>query len=81
MKRKFKIGIASAEMVPFAKVGGLADVVGSLSKRLAAMGHDVRPQTTFSPDFGGGQVIAIDPETGVLSGGSDPRKDGCAIGF
>lgn len=31
--------------------------------------------------FGGGQVIARDPATGVLIGGSDPRKDGCAIGF
>ena len=48
---------------------------------LAAMGHDVRSETTFSPGFGGGQVIAADPETDVLWGGSDPRKDGCAVGF
>jgi gamma-glutamyltranspeptidase/glutathione hydrolase len=32
-------------------------------------------------NFGGGQIIAIDPASGVLLGGSDPRKDGCAIGF
>ena len=50
-------------------------------KALAAMGHDVRPETTFAPGFGGGQVIAVDPDTGVLWGGSDPRKDGCALGF
>ena len=31
--------------------------------------------------FGGGQIIARNPETGVLTGGSDPRKDGCAIGW
>jgi gamma-glutamyltranspeptidase/glutathione hydrolase len=31
--------------------------------------------------MGGGQVILRDPATGVLSGGSDPRKDGCAAGF
>ncbi len=31
--------------------------------------------------MGGGQVIRRDPETGVLWAGSEPRKDGCAIGF
>jgi gamma-glutamyltranspeptidase/glutathione hydrolase len=50
-------------------------------KALAAMGHAVRPETNFSPEFGGGQVIAVDPESGVLWGGSEPRKDGCAVGF
>jgi gamma-glutamyltranspeptidase/glutathione hydrolase len=31
--------------------------------------------------FGGFQGILIDPKTGVLMGGSDPRKDGLAIGW
>lgn len=32
-------------------------------------------------EFGGGQVIEIDPETGALAAGSDPRKDGAAVGY
>ena len=31
--------------------------------------------------MGGYQAVRIDPDTGVLQGGSDPRKDGLAIGF
>jgi starch synthase len=40
--RKLKILIVSAEVAPFAKVGGLADVAGALPKSLKALGHDVR---------------------------------------
>ncbi len=45
---------------------------------LKARGHTVR--TVESP-HGGGQAIHIDHTRGVLTGGSDPRKDGCALGF
>jgi gamma-glutamyltranspeptidase/glutathione hydrolase len=31
--------------------------------------------------FGGFQGILIDPTTRVMMGGSDPRKDGLAIGY
>lgn len=39
---KIKVLIISSEAVPFAKVGGLADVAGSLAKRMTEAGVDVR---------------------------------------
>ena len=45
---------------------------------LDARGHRL---ITSIGAFGGFQGILIDPKTGVLMGGSDPRKDGLAIGW
>ncbi len=53
---------------------GVPDLVKA---QLSAIGHQVVP--TVSP-HGGGQAIWI-AEDGGLIGGSDPRKDGCALGY
>ena len=41
-EQPLKIFLLAAEIVPFAKAGGMADVVGALPKELKALGHDVR---------------------------------------
>jgi len=53
--------------IPAAVVAGLRD----------------RGHRTCSPEtpIGGAQAIWIDWDTGVLTGGSDPRKDGCVLGY
>ncbi|MCG3199910.1 MAG: Glycogen synthase [bacterium] len=41
-QNRLKILMVASEVTPFAKTGGLADVVGALPKRLHEFGHDVR---------------------------------------
>ncbi len=56
---------------------GLPD---STLKTLSELGHPVRHVTGWERAlFGRGQVILRDNESGVLTGGSDPRADGCAM--
>jgi gamma-glutamyltranspeptidase/glutathione hydrolase len=45
---------------------------------LRTLGH--RTHRSAEP-YGGGQMIWIDWENGGLVGASDPRKDGCALGY
>ncbi len=57
MKEKLRVLIVSSEIVPFAKTGGLGDVIGALAKNLENLGIDVslslpkykRPEIEESP--------------------------------
>ena len=73
-----------------ARVGGIeelraavraAEVEGGVSDAVMAglieRGH---PAIRAPLPLGGGQVIWIDREAGTLAAGSDPRKDGAALG-
>jgi len=53
-------------------------VPGHVLHELARRGHAVQ----ITPDaHGGGQAIWIDWEKGTLAGGTEPRKDGIALGY
>ncbi len=49
---------------------------------LARRGHRISPVDGYGRvGFGGGQIILRDPATGVLTAGSEPRKDGLAAAW
>ncbi len=55
---RLNILLVATEAVPFAKEGGVADVIGSLPKELVALGHEVR---VFIPRYG-----SVDPRRWAL---------------
>ncbi len=59
-----RIVMASAEVAPFARVGGLSDVVGALSQAMSAMGHEV---TVFLPKYSSidDEKYGLKPVSGV----------------
>lgn len=59
----------------FVEPGISDDVIAQLER----LGHDVR--RAGGGGMGGYQAIMIHPETGMLHGGTDPRKDGQAVGY
>jgi gamma-glutamyltranspeptidase/glutathione hydrolase len=65
----------------FAQDGGLRlerGISRAAAEALARRGHKVVPA---GKPLGGGQIIVVDHARGVLIGGSDPRKDGLALGY
>jgi gamma-glutamyltranspeptidase/glutathione hydrolase len=67
---------------PIAPEGGTVKVESGIPdttlEGLKKKGHQILRE---SGSFGGYQAILIDRRHGTLHGGSDPRKDGCAVGY
>jgi gamma-glutamyltranspeptidase / glutathione hydrolase len=53
-------------------------IPSSVVEGLKKIGHQT---TGLVGPLGGGQAVWIDWDRGALIGGSDPRKDGCALGY
>ena len=58
------------------------DLDADVAADLRARGHDVEVAGGYDRTmFGGGQVITRDSDSGVLTAGTEPRKDGAALGW
>lgn len=75
-------GSAEPTGAPMDPGGGRVNVEAGIKEetiqRLVEKGHHI---TQSSHGYGGYQAIRIDADTGMLHGASEPRKDGCAIGY
>jgi gamma-glutamyltranspeptidase/glutathione hydrolase len=75
-------GSAEPTGEPGASDGGRVTVESGISDEtiaaLQSRGHHV---ARSRGDFGGYQAIMIDWENGTLRGGTEARKDGCAVGY
>jgi len=56
-------------------------VDSSVADDLVRRGHWIAVLPPHGGTFGSGQIIERDPETGVLTGASEPRTDGAAVGW
>jgi len=64
--------------LPDGTVEAESGIPGDVVAELCDRGHRI---CVPEIPLGGAQAIWIDWESGVLTGGSDPRKDGCALGY
>jgi gamma-glutamyltranspeptidase/glutathione hydrolase len=58
-----------------------ARIPAEVRTALTARGHVIRELPDWSWVVGGGQGVWVDPASGTLAGGADPRRDGYAMGW
>ena len=80
----FDFGLSIQESIDFPRAFMLENkylleksIPSKILEKLNQTGHN----SEYSNTHGGGQAIYIDRVKGTLTAGSDPRKDGCAIGY
>jgi gamma-glutamyltranspeptidase/glutathione hydrolase len=80
---EFGMNVQEAGEAPRFRHSGTGLMIESAISPEARFGLNERGHRLISSigSFGGFQGILIDPTTGVMMGGSDPRKDGLAIGW
>lgn len=55
---------------------GIGDrIPDEVVKGLEALGHEVKVENIWAEAYGGSCIVVIDPETGVISAGADPRRE------
>ena len=81
----FDFGLSVQESIDFPRAFILENnyklersIPKEILNNLKEIGHKVEYSKNT---HGGGQAIFIDHKKGTLIGGSDPRKDGCAMGY
>ncbi|MBS3649382.1 gamma-glutamyltransferase family protein [Pseudaminobacter sp. 19-2017] len=73
---------AACDAPRYLPVSGRVEVERGMDPRtcetLSSWGHELVPA---ADPLGGAQMISINWDSGTLAAGSDPRKDGCALGY
>ena len=56
-------------------------VPAATMQALKEMGYNLKPAGAFTAAVGGMQAVVINPDTGTMTAGADPRRTGYAVGW
>ena len=81
----FGLPLQEAIEAPRARLwdGRPVEAEGRIARRRAGAlrqrGHDMQARRRWTMRVGGMQAVSVDPETGLMTGAADPRRDGYAV--